>query len=64
MPKTVELDTFLVTLTVPRDSPAATVSRIRRVFNRPGFQARLRRTVEALLRRYPTLQTVSLSVSR
>ena len=64
MPKIVQLDTFLVTLKVPRDLPAATVSKIRRVLNRPGFQIRMRRTVEALLRRYPTLHTVTLSVSR
>ena len=64
MPKIVELDTFLVTLKVPRDLSAATVSKIRRVLNRRGFQIRLRRTVDALLRRYPTLQNVTLSVSR
>jgi len=64
MPKTVELDTFLVTLTVPRDLPAATVSRIRRVLNRPSFQTRLRRSVEALVRQYPSLHSVTLSVSR
>jgi hypothetical protein len=64
MSKIVELDTFLLTLKVPRDLPAATVSKIRRVLNRPAFQARLRQTVEALLRRYPTLHTVALSVSR
>ena len=64
MPKIVELDTFLVTLKVPRDLPAATVSKIRRVLNRPGFQIRMRQAVEALLRRYPTLQSVTLSVSR
>ena len=64
MPKIVELDTFLVTLKVPRDLPAATVSKIRRVLNRPGFHARLRQTVEALLRRYPALQNITPSVSR
>jgi len=64
MPKTVDLDTFLVTLKVPRDLPAATVSKIRRVLNRPGFHVRLRRTVEVLLRRYPALDSVTLSVSR
>ena len=64
MPKTVELDTFLVTLTVPRDLPAATVSQIRSVLNRRGFEARLRKAVEALLRRYSTLHSVTLSVSR
>ena len=64
MPKTVELDTFLVTLKVPRDLPEAAVSKIRRVLNRPSFQARLRRTIEAHLRRYPALRTVTLSLSR
>ena len=64
MPKIVELDTFLVTLKVPRDLPAGTVSKIRRVLNRPDFHARLRQTVEALLRRYPALQNVTPSVSR
>ena len=64
MPKTVELDTFLVTLKVPRDLPESAVAKARRVLDRPAFQARLRRTVEALLRRYPALETVTLSLSR
>lgn len=63
MSKTVELDTFLVTLKVPRDLSAATVTKIRRVLNRPGFQARLRLTVEAFLRKHPTLQSVTPFVS-
>jgi hypothetical protein len=64
MPETVELDTFLVTLKVPRDLPEAAVAKIRRILDRPAFQSRLRRTVESLLGRYPALQTVTLSLSR
>jgi hypothetical protein len=64
MPKTVELDTFLITLKVPRDLPEAAVSKIRRILDRPAFHARLRRTVGAHLRRYTALQTVTLSLSR
>jgi uncharacterized protein YcgL (UPF0745 family) len=64
MPKTVDLDTFLVTLKVPRDLHSATVSKIRRVLNRPGFRVRLRRTVEVLLRRYPALDSATSSISR
>jgi hypothetical protein len=64
MPKTVELDTFLVTLKVPRELPATAVAKIRRVLNRPAFQARLRSAIEALLGRYPALQLVTPSVSR
>jgi hypothetical protein len=64
MPKTVELDTFLVTLKVPRDLPNAAVARIRRRLGRPAFRARLHRAVEALLRRYTVLAPLTPSVSR
>jgi len=60
----VELDTFLVTLKVPRHLPTKTVTQIRRVLNRPTFQSRLRRTLDELLRRYPTLADVSLTITR
>jgi hypothetical protein len=64
MPKTVEFDTFLVTLKAPCDLPEAAVSKIRRILDRPAFQSRLRRSVESLLGRYPALRTVTLSLSR
>jgi hypothetical protein len=64
MPKSISLDTFLVTLKVPRDLPAANGTKIRRTLNRTGFQTRLRQAVEAAVKQFPTLQLVTVSVSR
>ena len=64
MPKTVELDTFLVTLKVPRELPRAAVAKVRKALDRPQFRVRLRRSVAAFLKQLPDLRTVTVAISR
>ncbi|QEL17653.1 hypothetical protein [Limnoglobus roseus] len=60
----VPLDEFLVTITVPRDLPAADAARARRTLDHPAFPAALRRLAAALVRRFPTLAAVTVTVAR
>ena len=57
----VELDTFLVTLKVPRGVPVAAMQRI---LSRPRFQAQLRQAIAATLKRYATLKPLTVTLSR
>ena len=58
------LDVFLVTVTIPPDHPAADVTRVRRALNRESFATRLRDAVTDLVRPFPTLSAVTVSISR
>jgi hypothetical protein len=57
----VELDTFLITLTVPKDKPVAA---IRRILDRPSFHNRLRRAIKTVLKQYRPLKPLAVSLSR
>jgi hypothetical protein len=64
MPKRIVIEEFHLTLLVPQDLPAAEASAIRRTLIGAGFRKRLKRAVEALVRRYRSLGTTTVAVSR
>jgi len=58
---TVELTTFFVILNVPQGQ---TVAAIRKVVNHRRFQKRLHKAIEDLMKQYPALKPLTLSVSQ
>jgi hypothetical protein len=58
---TVELTTFFVILHVPQGQ---TVAAMRKVLNQKGFQERLHKVIEKLMKQYPALKPLTLSVSQ
>lgn len=63
-PGTVTLDVFLLTVTIPRDRPAAELAKARRTLNRLPFRAALQVAVGDVVRRFPTLAAVTVTVAR
>ena len=64
MGKRVVIDVLLVTLTVPQDLDAKEVTAVRRTLNGRGFRERLKKTVTAACRAFPSLRRVRLDISR
>ena len=64
MPRRVVIDVFLVTLTVPRDPRGTTTTALQRTLNSTTFQDRLRKSVAAVCRAYPSLRNVRVELSR
>jgi hypothetical protein len=60
MPR-VELDTFLITLKVPKDRP---VTAIRKVLDRRSFQSDLRKAIITVLRKHPVLKPLTITLTR
>ena len=60
----VTLDVFLVTLLIPKNLPDDAVAKVRRTLNRATVSTQLRQAVATLLRRFPALSAVTVSVSR
>ena len=56
----VVLEVFLLTLTLPRDYP----ERVHRALNRRSFVDRLQKVITTLIREFPSLASVEVSVSR
>ena len=57
----VELDTFYITLKLPKDQP---VAMIRRILNRPNFHDQLQKAVESVLKQYRPLKSLAVTLSR
>ena len=57
----VELDTFLITLFVPKDHP---IEKIRKVLNRKRFQKQLRRAIEMVLSQHFDLKPLTITLTR
>lgn len=64
MPRTVVLDELHLTFRIPAALPAAQVRAIRRVLNGKAFTATVRRAVIEEMKKYPTLKSVQVQVSR
>ena len=60
----VVVDVFLVTLTAAAGRPGEELERIQASLDEPGFEARLRESVRALVAADPALAGVGADVSR
>ena len=60
----VTLDVFLVTVLIPKNLPDDAAAKARRTLNRATVSTQLRQAVATLLRRFPALSAVTVSVSR
>jgi len=58
------VDEFHLTVSAPRTLRARAVNTIRRVLDQPVFQAALRRAVRGVVRQYPPLKAVRITLSR
>ena len=63
MPPSVPLETFVLTLHVPRTISDADVSSILQLLRRKSFRARLRNALVEFLRKTPALAPVTVSVT-
>jgi hypothetical protein len=64
MEKRVVIDVFQVTLTVPQNLDEKEVTAVRRTLNDQGFRERLKRTVSATCRAFPSLKRVRFGISK
>jgi hypothetical protein len=64
MGKRVVIDVLLVTLTVPQCLSEKEVTAIRRTLSGQGFRERLKRTVSAACRAFPSLRPVRFDISK
>jgi len=63
MPSTVPLETFVLTLHVPRANSDAAVASILQLLRRKSFRARLRNALAEFLRPTPAFFPVAVTVS-
>ena len=63
MPDRVLLEEYHLTLTVPAGTPDGVRELIRQTVNRRTFRAALRRAIAILLRSFPNLERVRVTVS-
>jgi hypothetical protein len=64
MPRLLLVDEIHLTVSAPRGLTAAEYRSVRRALLRPGFRAALDAAVRGVLRRYPSLRAVRVTVSR
>jgi hypothetical protein len=64
MPKTVVIDELHVTVRVPASLPDADAETVRRTLAGAEFMNRLRRAVRVVIRSFPELATVRVSMTR
>ena len=62
--KTVVIDEIHLTVRIPGDTPDKEAETIREVLAGDEFMARLRRAVRAVLREFPALTVVRVSLTR
>jgi hypothetical protein len=58
------VDEFHLTVSAPRTLRGPAVRSIRRALDQPGFQAALRRAIGGVVRQYPPLKAVRITLSR
>jgi hypothetical protein len=64
MTKRAVIDELHLTIRIPNDLPENQTQEIRRTLNQNNFMSRLRRALRFIVKAYPELTGVSLSVSR
>ena len=64
MGKSILIEEFHVSVFVPRNLPDAACVRIRRTLNGRRFGTRLRRAIQGVVRRYPVLDKVSITITQ
>ena len=62
--KTIVLDELHVTFRIPGDLPEDEAEEVREVLTRDEFAGRLRRAVRTVLREFPELNAVRVSLTR
>ena len=63
-PKTVVIDELHVTLRIPNDLPDDETEAVREVLAGDEFMSRLRRAVRAVVRVFPELNSIRVSLTR
>ena len=64
MPRSVLIDEFHLSFFVPQHLTAQEQRAIRRTLTDSGFRARLARVAQSVVRRYPSLNRIRLTLSR